>query len=64
VLADPGETENLSEDPEYEDLVVAWRERLAERLAERPERLVEDGELQTKSPGIFGDTRFRVRTDY
>jgi arylsulfatase len=64
LIADPGETTDLTADPDYEDEVAAWRRRLAEALSGRPEEFVADGELRTKEPGIFGDSRFRVRTDY
>ncbi|MFB6218838.1 MAG: sulfatase-like hydrolase/transferase [Halobacteriaceae archaeon] len=64
LVSDPGETTNLAADDDHADELGRWRDRLVETLSDRPEGLVADGELQRKEPGIFGETRFRVRTGY
>ena len=46
LVEDPGETVDLSTDPDREDLHGAYREKLTEHLADRPEGFVRDGELR------------------
>lgn len=48
--ADPHETTDLSDDPDRQDEVAAWRTRLAARLEGRPEGFTADGELRTRDP--------------
>lgn len=48
--SDPGELENLADDPEHDGTVEAWRNRLIDLLADRPEGFVRDRSLQTVDP--------------
>jgi arylsulfatase len=43
---DPGEMVNLIDDPSYGSEIDVWRKRLKERLKDRPERFVENGEFR------------------
>jgi choline-sulfatase len=43
--ADPREERNLADDPAHEDALGTWRERLVDRLWDRPEGFVADGAL-------------------
>jgi arylsulfatase A-like enzyme len=47
---DSREENDLSNDPSRQTTVQAWRERLVERLADRPEGFVEDGRLIAGRP--------------
>ena len=42
---DPRELQDLAADTAHADTLVAWRKRLVEKLADRPEGFVEDGAL-------------------
>lgn len=44
---DPGETTDLSDDPDHGDTLETYRDRLTDRLADRPEGFVADGDLTT-----------------
>ena len=49
---DPGEERNLSAEPGHQSELTEWRDRLADRLADRSEGFVDDGELSpVASPG-------------
>lgn len=50
---DPGETSDLSTDPEAAEHREAFRAELARRLADRPEGFVEDGSLRPVEPGAW-----------
>ena len=45
VDADPRETRNLADKPEYREELEQWRSRLAEHLKDRPEGFVQNGSL-------------------
>lgn len=45
LAADPGETVDRSDDPAYRSELDQWRDRLVERLTNRPEGFVEGGKL-------------------
>lgn len=49
---DPGETRDLSTDPRRRSTLSDWRGRLIDHFAERDERFVKDGRLQTRERGI------------
>ena len=49
VERDPRETRDLSARPDYAETLAAWRERLIEKLRDRPEGFVRDGKLV---PGV------------
>lgn len=55
LTTDPGETIDLSADPDDESVVEEWRGRMVEQLRGRPEGFVKNDELQTVAPETMED---------
>ena len=58
LINDPNEKHNIGEDTEYEEEIKIWRQRLIERLRNRPEGYVKNGQLLVKSkrPSVISDS--------
>lgn len=51
LASDPGETTDLSGDPDHESVLATYRDKLVEQLADRPEGFVAEGDLTTVDAG-------------